>query len=581
MAKLTGRKNRPPEIGQLFLQGGIIVVAVLVIFWPVLHGDWLWDDDWYLTKNPLMHDPWRLWKAWFEPGSFVEYYPIQQTVQWVQWQLWGDDTFGYHLTNVILHMANALLIWWLFHKLGIRLAWLGGLLFAVHPVVVESVAWIAELKNSLSLTPFLLSLGFFVDYQERGERRDYLLTLGFFLAAMLCKISMAPFPVMMLIYAWWKRGRIGWNDVKESVPFFVIALVLSVLTLLSGDWYRLRTLAPNDDVVIGGFLSRLALSGLAISFWFSKCLLPAGLLIVYPKWPVNPPSLIQFLPWPVMAGLAAWFWKKRSGWGRHALLGCGFFLIMLAPFMGFIPASYMRFTWVMDHFLYIPIIGLLGLFVLALGKAEDRIPVSFRPAGIALAAVVVGLLIWTSRLHAATFVDQETLWTYTLARNPDAFPAHQNLGDVLLMKGQLDDAEKEYREALRIDPDDARTHSNLAVVLFRKGASAEGLDHLKRAVALGSQDAEIHGNLAVILAQSGQIAEALEEYGKSLKIDPNNPKTHANMGLTLSNAGRIPEAIEQYKLSLKLDPDNPKIQSWLQELENPPPAAPAPVPATK
>ena len=126
----------------------------------------------YLSQNPLLHDPARLWKAWFQPGSFIEYYPLEQTVQWVQWQLWGNDTFGYHLTNVCLHLLGAFLVWRLLSKFGLRLAWLGGLIFAIHPMMVESVAWISELKNTLSLPPFLLAMCAWIDYEERGRKQD-------------------------------------------------------------------------------------------------------------------------------------------------------------------------------------------------------------------------------------------------------------------------------------------------------------------------------------------------------------------------------------------------------------------------
>ena len=215
----------------------LIVAVTLWIYWPSLEGDFIWDDGWYLVTNPLMHGRGGLWKFWFQPGSWVEYYPIQETVQWTQWQLWGTQTLGYHLTNVVLHIVNALLVWRLLGKFGLKLAWVGGLMFAVHPAQVESVAWITELKNTLSMPFFLLSMCHWIDYEEEKDKEDYRMAFGFFLAGMLCKISLASLPVIILLYTWWKRGRIGINDLKATVPFFVASLVLVFMTFLG--WKRL------------------------------------------------------------------------------------------------------------------------------------------------------------------------------------------------------------------------------------------------------------------------------------------------------------------------------------------------------
>src|SRR5271170_4808966 len=159
----------------LLLRALLIVAAGFWVFAPALRGDWLMDDDLYVTQNVLLNDPARLWKIWFAPGSLIEYYPIEASAQAIQWRLWHMDTLGYHATNLLLHLASALLVWRLLGKFGLRLAWLGGLIFAVHPVQVESVAWIAELKNTLSLPPLLLAMCAYIDYEERGKKRDYFL----------------------------------------------------------------------------------------------------------------------------------------------------------------------------------------------------------------------------------------------------------------------------------------------------------------------------------------------------------------------------------------------------------------------
>jgi uncharacterized membrane protein YeaQ/YmgE (transglycosylase-associated protein family) len=268
MAKRSKKKKGSPEIdhvklakgGEFFpgkspaviwttiLQALVIAAAVLWIYQPVLHGDWLWDDDILVTDNAVVHDPSGLWKIWFDPGSMIDYQPLKVSVSWLQWQLWGNDTLGYHLTNVLLHIVGALLAWRLLSKFGLRLAWLGGLIFAIHPVQVESVAWIAELKNTLSLPLFLLAMCAWIDYDECGKSKDYFLALGLFLAAMLCKPTMVMFPMVILVHAWWKRGRIRWNDVQASAPFFVVSLALGLATL----WFLHRYTLVVDAIQMGG-----------------------------------------------------------------------------------------------------------------------------------------------------------------------------------------------------------------------------------------------------------------------------------------------------------------------------------------
>ncbi len=236
---------------------GIVIFTLLgfLIYSPSLLGDWLWDDEADISHNLITQSPNGLWSIWFQPGTQVDYYPIKASVQWIQWHLWRNDMLGYHLTNVVLHIVNALLVWRLFNRLNLRLAWLGGLIFLIHPANVESVAWIAELKNTLSMTPFLLAMTAYIDYEESHRARDYWLALGLFLAAMLTKTSMVMFPVVILLYVWWKRGRIRGSDLWHSAPFFAVSLLLGLVTVEVGHWYDIIHAQVSNPVLIGGPLS--------------------------------------------------------------------------------------------------------------------------------------------------------------------------------------------------------------------------------------------------------------------------------------------------------------------------------------
>jgi tetratricopeptide (TPR) repeat protein len=563
MAKRSKKKKRPPEAKEILpgksscftwriiVQALTITAAALWIYWPALHGDWLWDDDLLVTDNAVVHDPSGLWKIWFDPGSLIDYQPCTVSVVWLQWQLWGNNTLGYHLTNVLLHILSALLVWRLLNKFGLRLAWLGGLIFAIHPVQVESVAWIAELKNTLSLPPFLLAMCAWIDYEERGKAKDYWLALGLFLVAMLCKPTMVMFPVMILLYAWWKRKGIGWNDVTAGAPFFVVSLALGLVTL----WFLRHNTTAYDVIPMGSSFSRLACAGLALSFYFSKCFLPVGLLPIYPRWVVDPPTLAQFLPWPILAAVIYGLWTKRQSWGRHCLLGLGFFLIFLAPFLGFNAASYMAFTWVFDHVLYIPIIGLIGLAIAGLERMDIQLPAPFRPCTIGLVIVVLAFLAFQSHSYAKMFLGEETLWTYELQRNPKAYLAHNNLGLAFLHSGQVSEAMEQFEQTLRIEPDYAKAHNNLGCTLEQTGQSADAIGQFEQALRLKPDYAEAHYNLGNVLLQTDRTPEAIEQYRIALQIKPDYVEAHNNLGFALGQTGRLPEAIEQYNQALQIRPD--------------------------
>jgi hypothetical protein len=499
MAKKSKRSAQPfkPEPFGWWpvFQALLIIAAVFWIYGPVLHGDWLWDDDYLISDNALIHDPNGLWNAWLVPGTLIDYFPLTISLEWLEWQLWPNDPFCYHLTSLLLHISSALLVWRLFSKLGLRLAWLGGLLFAIHPVMVESVAWMAELKNTLSMPPFLLAMCAWIDYDRREKAEDYFLALGLFLVAMLCKTSMVMFPVVILLHAWWKHGSIRWRDLKNSAAFFAVSLAVGLALIAF-----LRHGVGEDLIPLDGFLSRMACAGLSISFYFSKCFLPVELLPMYPQWKIDPPSLAQFLPWPVFGGAIYWLWTRRGDWARHLLFGLGFFLINLVPFVGFHTISFMRFAWVMDHFLYLPIIGLLGLAVAALEQLDKRLGPPARPYGMGGIALVTLLLAFGSHRYAKIYLNSLAQWTYTIQRNPDAWAAHNNLGNALSQVGRLSEAREQYEEALRLNPDYPEAHNNLGISFAQMGRLSDAIDQFQQALRLCPDLVSARDNLEKVQA---------------------------------------------------------------------------------
>jgi hypothetical protein len=551
--------------GTTWLKAGLILAAGLFVYAPALHGDFLWDDPQYVTANPLLRDPAGLAKAWFAPGSVMEFYPLQETILWLQWRVFGAEPFGYHLTNVLLHVLSGLLLWRFFAQLGLRHGWLGGLLFVVHPANVESVSWISELKNTLSLPLFLVAMTALVRFYDTKRPRDYTLALMAFALALLVKISMAPFPFAILLYAWWKSGRLTPRDLRIAAPFLAVAVIFSALTVHA--YLRFGALHPDHPLVppIGGPLARLALAGLTISFYFAHVFWPWPLLPMYAAWTVNPPSWLDVLPWIAWLALLTWLWSRRATFGRHVLLGLGFFLLMIAPFSGLATQSYMYFTWVMDHFLYIAMIGPIGLVVA--GVDEFLLPgSSARRAVVSVAsALAIFVLGWQSRAYAAQWRDGETLWTYTVEKAPSVWLPHYNLGNAYRRAGRLDEAIAQYRESIRLQPDFDWSHNNLGISLVQNpDRLPDAITEYRAALRLRPDFAEAHNNLANALSRTGHADAAIAEYKAALASQPDMIAARYNLALAYLSLGRRPEAAKQLREIIHEQPDFTPAHVMLQ-----------------
>ena len=541
---------------KIILKAWLIVGLGIAIYWPALTGGWLWDDRDLIADNALVHDPNGLWKIWFEPGKLFDFFPLEVSVVWFEWRLFGEDTLGYHLVSLALHLTSAFLLWRLLRKFGLRHAWLGGLIFTVHPVMVESVAWISELKNTLSLPLFLLVMSVWIDYDARRKTGDYILALVLFLLAMLTKSTMVMFPLVILLFAWWKRSRINRRDWLASAPFFAISLLIGIAVV----WFLGRT-EGEKIVVLGGVMSRLACAGLSIAFYFSKSVLPLDLVSIYPKWIVDPPSPEQFLPWPVLGGVLYFLWTKRASWGRHALLGLGFFLINLLPFLGFTAGSYMYMTWVMDHILYLPIIGLIGLFVAAVGHVEAQLSRMARWIGATIIAAAVMWMTLASEGYAALYSNLITMWEYNVARVPESPVPHYDLGAAYSRVGRNEEAMAQFRTAIKLNPDYFYAHYSLGILLFQNGDAAEALPHFQAAVRIWPHRAESHHSYGAALHMVGRIDEAIEQYHEVLAIDPHFMVTYHNLAICLANQHRLNEALQVVQTGLQVDPTDSTLQN--------------------
>jgi Tfp pilus assembly protein PilF len=447
---------------------------------------------------------------------------------------------------------------------------------------VESVAWVSELKNTLSLPLFLLAAIQYVRFDDtsaagqpesRSAMRHYLLSIGLFLLAMLAKTSPVMMPVVLLLYVWWKRGVVTVIDAVRTAPFFLISLILGLITI----YFQHGRAIGQETIIVGGLDSRLASSGMSVLFYLKLILWPFGLLPIYPKWEVDPPRLWQLLPWPFIAGLGWWLWRNRGSWGRHAAFGFGFFLLMVLPVLGFITISYMRITWAADHFIYLPMIGVIGLVAAGVATWYERAAESMRPLLVAGTALVLAVLTFFSFRYAGAWVNEDALWAYTLERNFDAWQAHNRLGARKFARGDVEGAHFHFQNSTRLRPDLGETHNNLGTTLSaraqmfaQRGDQAtarkemdEAIVQFAEACRATPQVTAIHLNLANALATAGRFDEAAEKYEELLAKMPDNPAVINNYGVALYKIGKQKEAVVQFRRALELAPNLKDAQESL------------------
>ncbi|HVY41192.1 MAG TPA: tetratricopeptide repeat protein [Polyangia bacterium] len=561
-----------------------LLVGTMVAYWPALHAGIVWDDRSFIMDNALIHRADGLWRFWFTTRP-VDYYPVTSTLWWLEWRLWGDSPLGYHAVNVLVHAADVLLIWRLLVRLAAPGAWLAAALFAVHPVNVESVAWIAEGKNVLAMFFYLISLSCFVRSPAFGDDSSwgwYGLSVGSFLLALLSKTVVAPMPFVLLILLWWKRGRLTRADALAVAPFFVLAAGIGAVAF----WFQAHRAIGAEVVRPDGFPARLAGAGWAIWFYLDKALLPLGLRSIYPRWRIDPRDWWAYLPALVAAGVVAACWRRRGTWGTGPLVAFAYFIVMLSPVLGFMDIAFMKLSLVADHWQYFAMLGPVALAAAALATTGARGgPYAALAALAGLVLVAMGISTW--RL-GERYRDAGTFWSAVLADDRDAWGAHNNLGAFLLEHGRPDEALAHFTRAVALRPDYAKAQYNLGALLRETGrldaavahlavavrlqpdyvdaqnglarALAEkgdwdgALAHLESSLALDPDQAEAHNNLANVLRQKGQLGLAAAEYGKALAIHPDYAAAHFNLGEVLRAQGDLDGAIAHYQRALTFRP---------------------------
>ena len=589
--------NATNSSSSAWLPWAVLVGITFLAYLPVWRAGFIWDDDTFLTNNRLIKESGGLFRFWFTTAA-PDYFPLTSTSLWLEWRLWGMNPLGYHLVNVLLHAMSAVLWWRVLARLKLPGAWLAAAIFAVHPVNVESVAWITERKNTLAMFFYALTLLWFVKSEETNRRNWYWASVGFFLLALLSKTSVTPLPVVLLGLAWWRRGKVTRQDCFRSAPFFVLSVVLGLVTM----WFQAHRAIGGEIIRHDALVARLAAAGSAVWFYLYKALVPLNLSFAYPRWQIDATNVLAYVPLVLLLAALGVCWWQRGRWGQGLFFGLGYFVLLLLPVLGFIEIYFMRYSLVADHWQYFSIIAVAAAVAVGLEKGFglnryigeiERVKKFW---GVFSAGILLGLGVLTWR-QCANYVNEGTLWRATLAQNPrsylalnnlgsllveqgkaaDAVPllqralevepgfaeAHHNFGNAFLKLGQLEEAFRSYQKAVEIEPSNALAQNNLGSLLLKKDKPTEAIPHFQAALKARPDFAEAYYNLGNAQLQLGANDEALVSFQKTVVARTNYAAAHNNIGNILFGQGKTVEAIQHLQRALASEPDNISVRENL------------------
>ncbi len=563
-----------------------IALAALLAYIPAINGGFVLDDELLLTDSIYIRDSNGLYKFWCTTAS-LDYWPVTNTSFWMEWRLWVMNLAGYHVTNLILHIVEAVLIWIILRKLSIPGAFWAAMIFVLHPVNVESAAWIAQRKNMMAMLFFLLSILWYLKVLMPTANRSaalsplssrssplaprssilfYWLSLSAFVLAMLGKASVVVQPVLLLGIAWWlspkeagpvfSPGKMSLSpyvrrNLALSAPFFAVAIVLTVVNV----WFQKHGVEVAFRKV--GFAERLLGSGGVIWFYLYKALLPLNLVFVYPQWQIKTDNLLWWLPLAAALAVTAVLWRHRKDWGRPLLFAWGFFCVALTPVLGLKDVGFMEHSLVADHYQHIAIIGVIALISAGFSawhrRARDKPPWAIAVAAAALA--VLAILTWR---QSGLYHDAVTLYKSILEKNPQSWMAQNNLGLVLEKSGKPQESINYFREALRLKPNYPEARYNWAIALVNLGLLPEAAEQYEQALKLKPDFAQAHNNLGIVLYKMDRLQESIDQFQLALRTKFDYPEAHNNLGSALARVGRHKEAAEEFRQAIRLKPDYAK-----------------------
>lgn len=553
------------------VRGLLLFVAVFALYAPALAGDLLWDDAAHITVGALQG--WDgLVRIWLDPGATQQYYPVLHSAFWLEHRLWASSVLGYHVVTAALHAGAACLVVLLCQRLAIRGAWIAGVLFALHPVHVESVAWISEQKNTLSLVLALLSVLAWLRFDESRARRHWTAAFLLFALALGAKTVTATVPCALLVLVWWRRGAIAWRrDVLPLLPWLVLGIAAGLVTA----WMERHVIGAIGTEFALSPVQRLLLAGRAAWHYLVTFLWPAHLVFTYPRWRIEPSSVLAWAYPTAMLALGAVLWRARHR-SRAPLAAMLVFLGTLFPVLGFLDVYPFRYAFVADHFQYhanVALCMLAGGGIAWLGERAAAGAVR-RIVSIAVGALLLALAALTWR-EAGHYRDAESLYRATLAENPASWMAHHNLGRLVSRKpGGLPEAITHFEAAIVLKPDHARAHYSLGVALQRVGRGTQAVPHFEAAIRFEPDNPELVANSHYIAGDilrhdAARIDEAIAHLRAAVRLKPKVAQGHNTLGEALLAAGRADDARREFASAVRLQPDYEPAQANLSRVSGP------------
>jgi tetratricopeptide (TPR) repeat protein len=505
----------------------------------------------------------------FTSTQLGNWHPLTWASHMADVSLFGMAPWGHHLTSLLLHLANTALLFFAFRRLT-HAPWRSlavAALFALHPLHVESVAWVSERKDVLSTTFWFAALWAHARYAERPFARRYLLVALCFALGLLAKPMLVTLPLTLIVLDFWPLRRAsgtggGWPFVLEKMPLFVMSLVASLVT-----WSAQRSFGAVTDTPLG---ARFATAVIGVVGYLEKAFWPVGLSAFYPYRP-HPPGLEVALKAALLVLLtvaASWLGKKRV----YVAAGWGWFLVTLIPVVGLVRIGQQEMA---DRYTYVPLVGLFWMLAWAAGElvAAARRPALARRVATALALLLAATLAIGATRQVATWSDGVTLWQHALAAGGNSTVAHTNLGVALEKLGRYDEAAAHLEEAIRLEPRNARAHVNLGDALFALRRYPDAARAFERGLELDPADsltrqslAMTHYNWANAEWREGRLDEAARQYREGLRWRPDDAGFHRALGMLLAQAGRRDEAVSELQRSLALDPSNVLTRDALGKL---------------
>jgi tetratricopeptide (TPR) repeat protein len=543
----------------------MLLGAVALVYAPALRNGFIWDDDAHISQNTALRSPLGLWWIWTRPGTTPQYYPLTHTTFWVQWQLHGDRPAGYHLVNVALHGLNTLLVWRIAGTVGLRWAFWIALVFAVHPVHVESVAWASERKNTLSAAFYLSATLLYVRRRfgrvGSGARSPwtaaaYAVFVLLFLGAIFSKTTAGTLPAALLLITWWKEGRILRADWLRLAPLLVPAAVIGGVTGWMERW-SVGATGPEFQFTLE---QRLQLAGTIPWFYAAKLIVPWPTMFIYPRWDLAGWGSFGWAGPLATVLLIVSAWRVREKVGRGLLTSILYFGGTLVPALGLVNIYPMRYSFVADHFQYLASLGLLALIVSLFAPR-----ISTRPLRWIGICAIVGLaaLSW---LRVREFRDARTLWEQTLDRNPKAWIAHSQVASIRAREGDLAEAAGRYQLSLELYPLQWESRVGLARIYERNGQIGDAVRVLREATSVAPDRIGPRMALAETLLRSGESVEAERELRHILAKEPRFEPARVLLSRLLERRGDPGSARNLLQEGLEVFPESVGGRIALAEL---------------